>query len=362
MTWWRPSWGHDSRGNFTHSEKTVRCSEVTSRDVGLEPFFLPNSFMRKEMHSTRWRPQDAHSSFCWASLAINVPVFVYKKPPQGTTKCEVCVSMTYRVPHRFRRLACPVIHTHTHTHTHTQRASQRLEKKEKTKALTISDFSVPGSSDQTSWVLCSELTELLSAQWQAIPLSPSFYPSVSFRPRSPPDSSLSTLWCYLLLQLAIIPSALQRRILSLLQNLLDTPTATVVTLPHVSVCLSLTPVVCESMSYCCVECQAVWQRTRRLLEGRQGTSASDFTSPQHQHDGGGVSRLFPARVCLMRGDHWFSPVTFTLQQSSGAGKGHSIQLKHNTECTGVYVCGRKKPIHGINTMNQRLCESSNKWT
>lgn len=232
--WRRPSWVHESRGNFIHWEKTVRCSEVASRDVGLEPFFLPNCFMRRDMHSTRWRPQDAHSSFCWASLAINLPVFVYKKPPQGTTKCEVCVNMTYRVPHRFRRPACP----DTHTRTHTKGITEAWKKKKKKKALTISDFREPGSSDQTSWVLCSELTELLSAQWQAIPLSP-VYPSVSFRPRSPPDSSLSTLWCYLLLQLAIIPSALQQRIHSLLHNLLGTPTTTVATLPHVPLLVSL---------------------------------------------------------------------------------------------------------------------------
>lgn len=64
---------------------------------------------------------------------------------------------------------------------------------------------------------------VLSSQWQAFPFTPA-YQSVSFLVtlclHSLPDSSPSTLWCYLLLQPAIIPSAPQH-IFSLLHSLLD---------------------------------------------------------------------------------------------------------------------------------------------
>lgn len=67
--------------------------------------------------------------------------------------------------------------------THKQRASKRFKKRP-------NHFRVPRSSDQTSRVLCSEITVFLSAQWQAIPLSP-VYQSVSqlSSDSSPPLSS-----------------------------------------------------------------------------------------------------------------------------------------------------------------------------
>lgn len=106
----------------------------------------------------------------------------------------------------------------------TDRKHHRIKKK------SPNHFRIPSSSYQNSTVLCSEL---LSAQWQA--LSP-VYHSVSFPAclHFLPDSSLSTLWCYLLLQLAIIQSALQP-IFSLLHNLLESPTS-------LSWFLSLSPV------------------------------------------------------------------------------------------------------------------------
>lgn len=68
---------------------------------------------------------------------------------------------------------------------------------------------------------------VLSTQWQAFPFTPA-YQSVSFLVtlclHSLPDSSPSTLWCYLLLQPAIIPSAPQH-IFFLLHSLLDAPLA-----------------------------------------------------------------------------------------------------------------------------------------
>ncbi len=136
----------------------------------------------------------------------------------------------------------------THSADHRQKASHRFKK-------SPIHFRVPCSSDRTSRVLCSKLTEFLSAQWQAIPLSP-VYQSVSFpaplRPHSFPDSSLSTLWYYLLLQLAIILSAPQH-IVSLLHNLLDTPPTHVSHGLSLSCCIWIDELLLCWMSGCLTE-------------------------------------------------------------------------------------------------------------
>lgn len=161
-----------------------------------------------------------------------------------------------------------------------------------------------------------------------------FHQSISqsaFQHLLPPTlflSSLSTIWCYLLRQLDIIPSTLPC-ILSLLHKLLSFSPFTPSLSLSLPLYLSLSPVVCGSMTYCCAECQAVRLqkpvRTHQLLEVRQRIRA-DFMSPWHQDDDHGskcVRAGFSVNVCLcaLRGHHWFSPVTLTLQQQTGPSKG-----------------------------------------
>lgn len=90
----------------------------------------------------------------------------------------VLYNVTYTVPQRFKCPAC----------LHTVQTTDRKNHRGSTKS--PNHFGVPSISEQTSKVLCSELTEFLSAQWQDISLS-SVYQSVSClcSTSSPPLSS-----------------------------------------------------------------------------------------------------------------------------------------------------------------------------
>lgn len=171
----------------------------------------------------------------------------------------------------------------------------------------------------------SELTEFLSAQWQDIPLS-SVYQSVSFpAPLNPYSISELFINCLML----SIATTRYHSINPALYPLPPPQAPQLLSLHPKSLSLSLSLVVCGSMTYCCAECQAVRLqkpvRTHRLLEVRQGIRA-DFMSPWHQDDDHGskcVRAGFSVNVCLcaLRGHHWFSPVTLTLQQQTGPSKG-----------------------------------------
>lgn len=238
----------------------------------------------------------------------------------------------------------------THNADQRQKASQRFKK-------SPNHFRVPCSSNQTSSVLCSELTEFLSAQWQAIPLSP-VYQSVSLpaplRPHFLPDSSLSTLWYYLLLQLAIIPSALQH-IVSLFHNLLNTPHTSLSWSLSLSCCMWIDELLLCWMSGCLTE-------DTPAAGGTPGDKCWLHVPTTSAWWSAAVSvRVgFSLCVCLMRGDHWSSPVTFTLQQWSRAGKGHR-RVSASSVHTGqiLCLCVATTAIHGSTQWNRR---SSNHLT
>lgn len=226
---------------------------------------------------------------------------------------------------------------YTHSADHRQKVSQRFKK-------SPHHFRVPSSSDQTSRVLCSELTEFLSAQWQAIPLSP-VNQSVSFpaplHPHSLPDNALSTLWCYLLLQIAIIPSALQR-IFSLLHN------------HHHPTSLSW----CVSLSFSLLLYVDRWVTALLNVRLSDRGHTGYWRMPGDKrwlHVPTTSARWSWQWVCVMRGDHWFLPVTFTLQQWSSAGKGHkrvSSSLMHTAET--FCLCVATSAIHEFDKMKQTL--------
>lgn len=90
----------------------------------------------------------------------------------------VLYNVTYTAPPRFECLAG----------LDTVQTTDRKHHRGSTKS--PNHFGIPTISEQTSKVLCSKLTEFLSAQWQAISLS-SVYQSVSWlcSASSPPLSS-----------------------------------------------------------------------------------------------------------------------------------------------------------------------------
>lgn len=86
--------------------------------------------------------------------------------------------------------------------------------------------------------------------------------------------------------------------------------------PQLSQCMRIDELLLSWMSACLTEDT----QTHELPGGCQETIA-DFMSLQHQHDGCRGERASGFSVCVrpMRGGHWFSSVTFTLQQWSRAG-------------------------------------------
>ena len=235
-------------------------------------------------------------------------LFVYKTTPQVTFSFQFLFSVT---------------------HTENQSVPAHRPQTKGIRENNPNHLRVPSTSKQTSTVLCSALSRLLSGRRHTLPLPP-VYQSVSsaapLHPHPPPDSAPSTL------MLSTAPA----RYPSIRPCEASSPPSTSLTSSTSSHGLTLSSLLYVDRWVSGVLNVRPPDRghagCRRDARGR----APGFVSPQDLH-GGRVRVRLSVHTCLMRGDHRFSPSLFhSAYRRSRAGEGHrrvggsSSALRHRS--------------------------------